>query len=122
MANNRRPIRLSSAAGLSGGTGFAGIALLMPEGFVKSVLLILAPTITVGISSSWHIFTQEVEARVADWRIRNQRRKAEELYRRLLHDSGTTDEIRDKAKKSLEALTLLEVEITKRRVEAIVAS
>src|SRR3989441_12345787 len=69
----------SKAAGLSGGTGFAGIVLLLPDSVWKSILLIIAPAITVAISSSWHVVTDEIDARVADWRIRTQRRRAQKL-------------------------------------------
>jgi hypothetical protein len=37
----------STAAGLSGGTGFAGIVMLLPDSVWKSILLIIAPAITV---------------------------------------------------------------------------
>ena len=114
--------RTSSAAGLSAGTGFSGVVLLLPDGPVKSILLIIAPTITVVISSSWYVFTQEIEARVADWRIRSQKNKAAILYERLKKDEGSDPALTEQARQNLNALTIIEVEITKRLVDAIVSS
>ncbi len=98
------------------------MVLLLPDGPVKSILLIIAPTITVVISSSWYVFTQEIEARVADWRIRSQKNKAAILYERLKKDEGSDPALTEQARQNLNALTIIEVEITKRRVDAIVSS
>jgi len=110
----------SAAAGVSGGTGFAGIVLLLPDGLAKSVLLILAPTITVVITSFWHIVTDEVGSTIIDWRIRRQRKRAEKLFRDLRNDPSVSDATRADAQKTLEALTALEVQLAKKRVEAII--
>jgi hypothetical protein len=121
-SRGRNRVTTSSAVGVSGGTGFAGIVLLMQDGVVKSILLILSPAITVIINRLWHVFTEVIDERVADWRIWSQRRKAEKLYERLKSDASVDPSVRDKAKATLDALKLLEVEIAKRRVEAIVSS
>jgi len=121
-SRGRNRVTASSAVGVSGGTGFAGIVLLLQDGVVKSILLILSPVITVMISSFWNLATQEIEERVADWRIRSQRKKAEALYERLFSDPSVDPVARDKAKQTLDTLTLLEVAITRRRVEAIMSS
>jgi hypothetical protein len=110
------------AAGLSGGTGFAGIVLLMPKGTIQSMLLILAPAITLVISSSWHLLANEINTRVADWRIRNQRKRVEALLKALNNNPSSSDELKRQAQSDLDALVLLEVEISKKRVQAIVAS
>jgi|SRR5215813_3719231 len=116
---NSRSIE-SQAAGLSGGTGFAGIVLLMPDSVWKSVLLIIAPAMTVVISATWLFLTDELGTVVADWRIKNQRRRAERLWHDVNNDPNATPELKAQARENLEALTLLEVEIGKRRVSAIV--
>src|ERR1700752_671794 len=112
----------STAAGLSGGTGFAGIVLLLPEGVIKSILLILAPALTIAVSSSWHVIVDEIDSRVADWRIRTQRKRAEKLCSTLDNDPSTSAEIKLQAIKNLEALVLLEVQISKKRVDAMVST
>ena len=117
-----RNARISNAAGLSAGTSFSGVVLLLPDGLTKSLLLILSPAITIAISNLWHVVTQETDAWVADWRIRSQKRKAANLYQNLISDRSANPQLVEKAKQNLDALTLIEVEITKRRVEAIVAS
>jgi hypothetical protein len=116
-APHRRDAR---AAGLSGGTGFAGIVVLMPEGVWRSALLVLAPTITIVVSSSWHFLTNEVEVRVADWRIKKQKRRSQEIFDTL--GPTTSPEVREKARRDFEALSLLELEISRKRVAAIVSS
>ena len=117
-----RKIRISNAAGLSAGTGFSGVVLLLPNSPTKSLLLIASPAITIAISSLWHVVTQETDAWVADWRIRSQKKKAVKIYEKLKSDGAANPQLVEKAKQNLEALTLIEVELTKRRVDAIVAS
>jgi hypothetical protein len=112
----------AKTAGLSGGTGFTGLVLLIPDngGFhiLRSILFVLAPTITLFISSFWDVLVREIDIRVVDWRIRSEKKRAEIRYRSL--DPAVSPEVRERAKKDLEALTLLEFEISKRRVETIV--
>jgi hypothetical protein len=117
-----KPITGSTAAGLSGGTGFAGIVMLLPDNVWKSILLIIAPAITVAISSSWHVVTDEIDARVADWRIRMQRRRAQRLLDDLNKKPGANEALKQQVQDNVDALTMLEVEISKKRVQAIVAS
>jgi hypothetical protein len=116
----RRTSREANAAGLSGGTGFAGIAVLLPDGIWKSILLLIAPTITVVISSSWDLLSNEANTRVADWKIRTQKRRAQALLEVLKKDPNATDEIKQKAQDDVNALSLLELEISRKRVQAIV--
>lgn len=111
----------STAVGVSGGTGFAGLVMLMPDSSARSVLLILAPAITALISSLWVPFTQEVDMRVADWRIASQRKQAQRRYDALISDGIIDQSVIAKAKLTLDALTLLEIEIAHRRAEAIIS-
>ena len=122
MTSPNQDSKISAAAGLSGGTGFAGIVLLLPEGTLKSIFLILAPTITIVFSSFWHIVTQEVDAKVADWRIGSQKKKAMELLDNLKKEKDIDQGLVDNVKKAVDDLTMVEVEITKRRVNAIVSA
>src|SRR5229473_891342 len=96
---DRSPSRAqdATAAGLSGGTGFAGIVLLLPDSMWKSVLLIFAPTITVIIGSSWHILTDEISFRVAEWRIQSQIRRDTKRYNALNADDSASDNLKRQA-------------------------
>jgi hypothetical protein len=107
------------AAGLSVGTGFAGmIMVIMPDSKYRSILLLLAPAITILIGKFWDAFTQVVDARIADWRINQQIRSARANYEQLKY-AGAEPDVLEKAKKTVEALALLQVEIARKRVEAI---
>jgi hypothetical protein len=110
----------SSGAGLSGGTGFAGVALLLPDGVVRSILLILAPAITVAISSSWAFFAEEMDMQAADWRIRRQRKRIEGLLDSLKTNPSVSAQLREQAQKDFDALVALQVQISTKRVQAIV--
>jgi hypothetical protein len=94
----------------------------MPEGVIRSILLIIAPAVTVIISSSWGFVTEEIEQRVADWRLRSQKKKVANVYSGLMNDPSATPEAREGARLALEALTKLELEIATQRARAVVAS
>jgi hypothetical protein len=112
--------KVSTAVGVSTGTGLSGLVLLMPDGTLKSILLILCPTVTVVASGLWRVVNLELEAAVADWRIRSQKRKAIELLKRLNADAQPNQEMIQIAQDNVTALTRIEVEITRKRVEAII--
>lgn len=120
MSGSDQKLTSSALGGLSGGTGFAGVVSLMPEGIVKSVLIILAPAITVIISSSWHVVSQVINARVADWLIRSEKEKLSQLYNDLPKDADS--KTRDELKERLNKLTLVEAGIVEGRVKAMVSS
>ena len=78
MAARKPPTGSSStAAGLSGGTGFAGLVLLMPDGVLRSALLILSPSITIVITSFWQVAIDELSTWLADWKLHRQTKSAE---------------------------------------------
>src|SRR5262245_42859927 len=81
--SQNRQIHEARAAGFSGGTGFAGLVLLLPQGLMKSALLAMAPAFTVAIGATWHVLTNEIDNRVADWRLAQQRRRVEDLLKTL---------------------------------------
>jgi hypothetical protein len=124
--NKQRPVQRAltdaRAAGVYGGTGFAGIVLLLPDGLMKSILLVLSPTITLIISSSWHLLIHEIDSRVADWRIRSQKQRVQKLLKALKEVPDVNAELVRQAQEDLDALMLLEVEISRKRVQAIVTS
>ncbi len=118
---SKRPVevKVSNAVGVSAGTGLSGIVLMLPEGALKSVLVILCPTITVLAAGLWSIITAEIYARVADFRISSQKERAKLLYEEIRSDINSSPELVEKAKRNIDDLTLIEVEITRQRVEAI---
>jgi hypothetical protein len=111
----------SKAAGMTSGGGLVGLILLLPEGsFWRSALTVAAPFITVAVTSSWHVVTDYVARRVADAQIASERRRLESLVETIKGDATASDEAKNEAAKALQALTLLQLEISKRRVSAIV--
>ncbi len=66
--------------------------------------------------------TDEIDARVADWRIKMQRRRAQRLLDDLNKNPEANDALKQQVQENVDALTMLEVEISKKRVQAIVAS
>jgi hypothetical protein len=112
----------STAVGISGGTGFASIVMLLSEGSTKSVLLILAPTLTIVISGAWSIAVDLAKQKYADWQIKKQRESAEARYELIKSDPTISAEVKDRAKKTVDALRIVEIEIAEQRVSAIVAN
>jgi hypothetical protein len=110
----------AKAAGIYGGTGFAGLLVLLPEGYLKSILFVFVPTLTLIVSSSWHLLASEIATRVADWKIRKERKRVEMLVNNLNVDPTASPDLKAKAQKNLDALVLLQVEISARRVKAII--
>jgi SMC interacting uncharacterized protein involved in chromosome segregation len=68
------------------------------------------------------VVTDEIDARVADWRIKMQRRRAQRLLDDLNKNPEANDALKQQVQENVDALTMLEVEISKKRVQAIVAS
>jgi len=112
----------ANAAGVSGGTGFAGLVLLMPVSFLRDVLLILAPAITIIITSCWDILAQETSQQVADWRLRRQRKRAEAVLQRFIDNPDTPQAIKDQAKAHLQSIAAVEMEIASRGVRTLIGS
>lgn len=108
----------AKAVAVSGGTGFAGAVLLLPDGVLKEPLLLLSPAITVVITLIWDAAVEEINARVADWRIQSQKRQAEEFLRSVMADEAASLEVKTEARKVVDALALVQVRIRKRRISA----
>jgi hypothetical protein len=60
--------------------------------------------------------------RVADWRIKMQKKRAEEMLRSLLDDPSATSELKEQAHRDVEALTRLQLELSRKRVQAIISA
>lgn len=112
----------ANAAGLSGGTGFAGLVLLMPDGTLRSVLLILSPAITIMITSFWGWLAQEVNERVAEWRLRRLCRKIHVVCQRVLADPHSPEDAKRAATEKLAEIATLEVRLATERARALVSS
>jgi hypothetical protein len=119
MAGKRPSATSSAAAGLSGGTGFAGLVSLLPDNTIKSVLLILAPSITVIIGLFWKVATDELGAWLADWKLRREARGAEALCRRLEANPNASAELKAQAEATLKAVMQTEVLFRKQRADSI---
>lgn len=119
MVSKRPSSTSSAAAGLSGGTGFAGFVSLLPDNTIKSVLLILAPSITIIIGLFWKVATDELGAWLADWKLRREVRGAEALCRKLETNPNASTELREQAKATLRAVMQTEVLLRKQRANSI---
>ena len=119
MANPDQDRGASSAAGLAGGTSLSGLILLMPDGIMRYILLLLAPTITILITRSWHIVEQEASSLVADWQIRRLKKNLTKVYDCMKTKESTNPEEMARLKQGLNSLTKWQVDITEKRVRAI---
>jgi|GEM_PF-3431181 len=112
----------ANAAGLSGGTGFAGLVLLMPDTTLRSVLLILSPAITIVITSFWGVLVQEVNERVAEWRLRRLCKQINAVCQRVLTDPHSPEDAKRAAAEKLAEIATLEVQLATKRARALVSS
>jgi hypothetical protein len=108
-----------TAAGLSGGTGFAGLVSLFPDNIEKSALLILAPSISIVISVFWKTAIYELRAWVDDWKLRRELRAAQAFYRRLENYPNASPELKEQAEATLRSIMETEMLIRKQRAERI---
>jgi len=119
MISKRPPRRSSAAAGLSGGTGFAGLVSLLPTSSTKSALLILSPAITTLISLFWQIAIDELGAWLAYWKLQREVRGAEALCRRLETNPNASAELKEQAQATLRSVMQTEVLLRKQRADLI---
>jgi hypothetical protein len=119
MADKKPSHTSSAAAGLSGGTGFAGLVSLLPPGVIKSILFILAPSITIVISLFWKVVTDELGAWLAYWKLRRVTRGAEALLRRLESNPNASADLKEQAQATLRAVMQTEIVIRKQRADSI---
>jgi hypothetical protein len=110
----------SAAVGVSGGTGFTGLVLLLPESVLRQVLLILAPAMTVFVSSLWDFIADEISSRLYLWKIRSQRRQFEKLSSAIEGNPSADEDLKQRIRDGLRKLTIAEADLSTKRVQAIV--
>lgn len=111
--------REATIAGASSGTVLASLFSLMAEGTGKSVLLILAPTIAVIVTAVWGLAVSLLSDKVADWKISSQLKRAEKILQDLRSDPASNPETIKSAEDQVEALKLLEIQLSQKRIEAV---
>ena len=111
--------REATVAGASSGTVLASLFSLMAEGTGKAMLLILAPTIAVVVTAVWGLTVSILSDRVADWKISRQLKRAEKILQDLRTDPNSNQETIKSAEGQVEALKLLEIELSQKRIEAV---
>jgi hypothetical protein len=111
------------AAGLAGAGGGAGIVaianLLTENGDVKQMVAYLAPPATIVLSMLWNFCTQMLRSYLLERQIGQERQKAAAALRRVLEDPNASIELKDKMRKRVDDLEILEAEIGKKRSENI---
>lgn len=113
--------REASIAGAGTGSALAALIGLLGEGTVKSALLILAPSLAVIVAAAWSSLVAVINDKFADLKIRAERKRAERMVREMENDPHATDELKEKAKKTLQALRILELEASQKRIQTVLA-
>jgi hypothetical protein len=114
--------RGGGAVGASGGTGIASIALLLPDGFCKSTLVVAAPILTIAISYFWPIVTDEVRYFVGNRRLNSRIQKTEKLIARQQASSNPDAVVIARAQEVLNTLTMSQVNLAADDLKAVTAS
>lgn len=99
------------AVGASGGTSIASIALLLPDGFCKSALVVISPILTVTISYFWPIVTDEIRYYVGHRRLNSRIAKTEKLIQRLQAAGNPDAAVIARAQEVLATLTMSQVNL-----------
>ncbi len=107
-------------AGIGGGTGLVAIANALPDKDpLKPWLLLLAPTITVGLAVFWLFIRVAVENVIEDLRIKNVARGLREYVRAALADPNCTEQHRQMLQTQLRKLDLIVTTRSLRRLELL---
>jgi len=106
-------------AGAGTGTVLASLISLMDDGTWKSILLILAPSIAIAVAASWGFVVSYINDVLADWKIRNQLSRAQKLLERLKNEHSSDSEIVKDAEENVNALKILELNLSKKRIQAV---
>lgn len=122
MSGKAKRGQTANAIGVSAGTTASGLALFLPEGVSKYVLVMAGPLITAVASRLWDYFTWRLDGTVADWQIESERAKARLFYENLKSDKSASPEAIERAKQNLDALIFIQIEVSKKRVEALATS
>ncbi len=109
MTEDSSPSQNAPGAGGLGGTAFASLVLLMPPGKIQSVLLILAPSITILISMFWKAVTDEIGEILAEWKMRFETLRVERMCIRIENNPHASEELRAQARSTLAAVMMAEV-------------
>jgi hypothetical protein len=120
MADSNNGAGHASIAGASAGTTCVVLFSQFGDGPLKTILLLLAPTITIVVGFFWNTLWSEIQQFVDDRRIRLLREKQQKLVKRLTKE-GANSNVKDGAQAALNALLLLEARLAQKRAEAIIA-
>lgn len=107
------------AVGASGGTSIASIALLLPEGFCKSALVVISPILTVTISYFWPIVTDEIRYYVGNRRLNSRIEKTEKLIQRLRTSDNPDAAVVARAEEVLATLTMSQVNLAADNIQQV---
>lgn len=111
--------REAGVAGASSGTVLASLFSLMDDGSAKSALLIIAPALAIAVAALWSILVPILNDKLADWKIAREQDRAQNFLENLKSDPTATPEVIKKAEADTQALKLVVLSLSQKRVQAV---
>ncbi|MBX5020408.1 hypothetical protein [Rhizobium lentis] len=121
MPKNNQKIT-GGAVGASGGTSIASIALLLPDGFWKSALVVISPILTIAISYFWPVVTDEIRYYVGNRRLNSRIAKTQKLVDRLLASGNADPAVLQRAQEVLSTLTMSQVNLAADNIQQVASN
>ncbi|MEM8935130.1 MAG: hypothetical protein AAGC77_01830 [Pseudomonadota bacterium] len=112
----------ATVAGAGSGAVLASLFNLLEPGGAKDILLILAPTFAVGVTAAWGLIGSLIDDVVADWKVRSQLKRAQKYLADVRADENADPNLVQELQNQVDSLQKLAVQLSSRRVEAIVDS
>lgn len=115
LAKGQSDSAVSTVAGISGGTGFTGLALLAPEGPWRNVLLLLAPSVSLVCGILWGSVIGQLQEEITRWELKRQVKRANSYYAKIANDPLADPELLAEAIKAKRAMSRVEAELIQKR-------
>lgn len=116
-----KPSQRAGAVGATGGTTLASMALLLPDGLWKTLLIIASPMVTVGLSHLWPIASDEVRYFVGSRRLNSRISKTKKLIAEEEASANPNPEVIARARGVLSTLSMSQVDLATTDLKAITA-
>lgn len=113
----------AGVAGASGGTGLLALVSSIPDANPwKALLTFATPSAAIAISAIWLYLKTKFDNWIADRTIRDEITKAEQALAAIEADSNSTDRLKSEARKHVEALRILQIQLHRNRIQIVVDS